>query len=323
MAEEPTIQSLPDDLCVSVQGNFEQEEAEKLGHIFLHMLKQFSSRFDLSNLDGVTIASDYQGALSKLDRGTVTSTTLQATDDRVLGVAMAPMVLRDGALKSHLVFNALIMNTLFKGSESEIRQGLHIVAHECSHVEFNTKFDKCFPDISLKKVLPSITEMLRFNAGQSAWDEYFATLFSASFGDSGSEAYRETFLTELALTENVVFESLKSYQLHGDVAKTIEEVGSTLGRLMKFSGYLIGDSLGKNMEPIDIDEISQTLEHSWFKPYFNSLVKNLKALNENYGEWSSFNLFDAILINYDSLLEHFGVIVENSDTPSPYVHFYK
>jgi len=59
------------------------------------------------------------------------------------------------------------------------------------------------------------------------------------------------------------------------------------------------------------------------KPYFNSLVKNLKALNEDYGEWSSFNLFDAVLKNYDSLLEHFGVIVENSDTPSPYVHFYK
>lgn len=54
----------------------------------------------------MTVAFDYDEALAELDRGYETTYQLTATKGVAIGVAMAPTVIRDGVIKTHLVLNA-------------------------------------------------------------------------------------------------------------------------------------------------------------------------------------------------------------------------
>ena len=58
-----------------------------------------------------------------------------------LGVAMTPAVIRDGKIKSHMLFNAGILLPLEDEKNEFYEQALHTLAHECAHVEVTARFD--------------------------------------------------------------------------------------------------------------------------------------------------------------------------------------
>ena len=61
----------------------------------------------LAGIDGVTIAYDYDSALAELDRGFGASRPSSRTSDEfAIGVAMCPLVKRDGKVLSHIVLSA-------------------------------------------------------------------------------------------------------------------------------------------------------------------------------------------------------------------------
>jgi hypothetical protein len=94
-----------DDLSLSVRGSFpSQEAAQTLLDTVMGFAKIFGSVFDLSALDGITIADDYVAALSGVDRGHPDMKGPTPTNDSFgAGFAMAVPVLRDGVNKSHVV----------------------------------------------------------------------------------------------------------------------------------------------------------------------------------------------------------------------------
>ena len=121
---------------VNVRGQFPSEEdARKLGTVVGGWVREFSRVFDLSRLDGVTVAEDYAQALAQLDRGRETSETLTASSGSVVGVGMTPAVLRDGLLKSHIVLNANHVWAIQDATLEGFQLAVHLVAHECAHVE--------------------------------------------------------------------------------------------------------------------------------------------------------------------------------------------
>jgi hypothetical protein len=100
--------SIPGDLSFQVQG-YDEELARKVAGTVHTIISQLSRFMPLGSLDGVTIATDYASALRGLDRGSAPPMrTLEATLDNQLGtgIAMAPLVLRDGVVKTHLVLAA-------------------------------------------------------------------------------------------------------------------------------------------------------------------------------------------------------------------------
>lgn len=318
-------QTLPINLKINLQSShFKEEDLQAFGYHILNILQELSRGFDLSELDGVTISSDYDDALQKLDRGAPASEPLKASKGRVVGVAMAPSVLREGKVKSHLIFNADELYVRLNHDDKEvIKEGINIIAHECGHVCFNTAFNKNFPELVLHKRFPNITEMLRFTAGQGAWDEYFATFLSANIGKSDSESFVQVMLDNAATVPSEVASALSQYQLHGDVSQAIKNIGDIIRALMTLSGYFIGDALGKGLEPMESDRLKDESMSSWYRPHLESLVTALRALNDDYGSWSSFSPFESVLECYDGLLAHFGVVVDSTNELAPYVHFYK
>ncbi|QFI70519.1 hypothetical protein [Sinorhizobium alkalisoli] len=84
----------------------EENAGKKLAYCVGDYVRELSRYINLERLDGITIAVDYNEALLDLDRGCETDHRLTPSSELVEGVAMAPSVIRDGVLKSHLVLNA-------------------------------------------------------------------------------------------------------------------------------------------------------------------------------------------------------------------------
>jgi len=320
---EHSEKSLPEDLTISLR-QFESEEfAKNFGETCIYILSELSKRFNLSNLDGVTIAYDYSSEVAAIDRGSNGFGELKPSTGDVEGIAMAPAVMRDGKIKSHLILNANYLVPMLDFNGKHVEKGINVIAHECAHVESNHAFYDCFPEYSYGKIIHSVTEYLRILAGQASWDEYFATKLSATIGDSDPKAFQETFLRVLDTSEKSIYSVLIDYQHHHDVTKGIEEVGNAVIELMKFASYMIGDCIGRKENPSEIPNVKAALNKSWFSPYFFELVNSLNALDEDYPNWPSFEPFERVMRLYDSVLAHYGVVVESSDSDSPYVHFYK
>ncbi|MDO9071628.1 MAG: hypothetical protein Q7U73_00030 [Rubrivivax sp.] len=72
--------TLPENLGLTARGFATEEEARELGTAVLDCIRLLSRHFNLSRLDGVTVAHDYQQALATLDRGYETKHILTPSD---------------------------------------------------------------------------------------------------------------------------------------------------------------------------------------------------------------------------------------------------
>ena len=201
--ELPQGITIPSDLQFSAR-MFPDEDYAKEAMYKLHsVLSVISQSIDLTNLDGVTVAFDYDEALADLDRGYETTYTLTATKGVAIGVAMAPTVIRDGVIKTHLVLNANYALSILEGPGEETEyfwQSLHLIAHECAHVEVTAAFDKSFPGFLLQKTHSNILDNMRWQVILATWDEYAVCRIAGSIGDDPVEGYLETLVKVLGDT---------------------------------------------------------------------------------------------------------------------------
>jgi hypothetical protein len=99
----------PENISISLRGFDTEEHARAFGDLVATYVRSLSRYIDLTALDGITIAFDYAQALLELDRGYDTKHKLTPSEGIVLGVAMTPAVIRDGKIKSHMLFNAGVL----------------------------------------------------------------------------------------------------------------------------------------------------------------------------------------------------------------------
>ena len=135
----------PDSFGISARAFDREDRAEELGSLVGTCVRELSRHFDLSRLDGVTVAYACAQALLDLDRGYQTTVRLTASDTHVVGIAMTLSVIRDGTLKSHVVLNAAFLAPLEDSEHEHFAPALHTIAHECAHVEITHKLDSAFP----------------------------------------------------------------------------------------------------------------------------------------------------------------------------------
>jgi hypothetical protein len=100
-----------DGLSLRMTGVFPSEEdAKEFRYTMLGFGKVFGSVFDLSALDGITVADDYVAALGSIDRGYPGMKAATPTRDEFgAGFAMAVPVLRNGEHRSHIVLDSALV----------------------------------------------------------------------------------------------------------------------------------------------------------------------------------------------------------------------
>lgn len=299
----------PEQFGITARGAFASEdEARMLATMIGQLVRQFSRVFDLSQLDGVTVAEDYAQALIELDRGYESSHTLQPSEGAVVGVAMTPSVLREGMLKSHIVFNAQYLWPLLDDHHPDFQLAIHIVAHECSHVEVTGTYEAAFPCVLLRKRFTDMRDKVRSDVILACWDEYAATRLSAGFGEDPTEGYEESLITHMGSARQEANEAIKAYRLHSDLVKVYCEVYRAYGNLLKFSAYYLGNLAGHGEAMSLRPKFEATLAGHWFEDYFHQLDEACNAIAAQYGAWRDHSVFEVIGDIVDDMVTKGGVL---------------
>lgn len=307
-AVEP-ISTAPPSFSVQARGFDDTETATQLATVVGAIVRMLGRYIELQTLDGVTIAFDYDQALLELDRGYESSHQLQATKSHVYGVAMTPSVIREGEMRSHIfVWAPILLPLLEKADEEGIRTAIHVLAHECGHVEVTKQFDRCFPNVILQRQLP-LLDTLRWATIFAVWDEYAVTWITATFGADQTDGYNRTLLADLLTLDDRNNELIRAYRIHGNVEQILAAIYRNCGNLLKFGGYCIGNLRGKKIHWRERDDLTSVIVSHWFEPFFQRLIEVCSGLADSYGEWTDMDAFLSISEILDELVCRAGLNV--------------
>lgn len=304
--------TVPISCQIQFQG-FDEETAYKFGEIFRVYVRELSRIYDLSTLDGITIAADYGEALSRLDRGVKTENPLTPSSEDGIGVAMTVPVLRDGRIRSHIVFYAPCIWPLHDFEHADRQQSLYILAHECAHVVVTQFTDQAFPGLILRHTFTDFLDALRGQVIDVCWDEYAASLLSAPIGADNLGNYEDTFVTSLREAPNRADRFIYDYRLHGDHSRVFAEVSRQYGNLMKFASYLIGHLHGRRYDRSAAPKAVEALADHWFAAHFDRLEAILAGLWDRRGCWQSREEFAPLADLAEEVLADGGVIVSRTE----------
>jgi hypothetical protein len=298
----------PDNYSITTHG-CGTEESQEIANVLFDIIIELGRYMDLERLDGITIAADYAAALSQLDRGFKAQTPLAPTEVHGTGVAMTPMVIRDGIVKSHIVFDLAILRQIVDFQGEHWQLVFQIVAHECAHVHDHKVWDVTFPNILLNQKYTDIEASFLWQIAHACWSEYAATRLSAKMGVDQTAAYEETFITALSATRERANTFIRAYRMHGNHTQILAEVCGEYGNLMKFASYLIGHLAGSENQLSAAPKAQEALSDHWFASFFERLQKCLQALWEHYGTWSSLSDFETVGLIAKELIADGGVYI--------------
>ena len=280
-----------------------EEELRELGDKLFICVNFISTVIDMAGLDGITAVADYEDALAKFDRGVEVlkekSRRLKPTNDETaFGVAMTPISRKDGKIKSHMFFRYDTVRGIGCDPDSEeFQTTVHMVAHECAHVEAASKFDSAFPGVLLKPCPDSWTTLDQAKwkyAIYACWQEYIACRLSSGFGKNSLDSEVDVLLDTLNGIDEKADRMVEECRRDKDYEKVSHGLFLLYGKLMEYSCYVLGTMHGLELTVEDVSSLRNGLADSWFAPYFDSLGKLCEDLYESYGTWEDYGTFDAI-----------------------------
>jgi hypothetical protein len=303
----------PASMRLSLSGSFASEEAARqFGNHVAELIGALSRFMDLERLDGITIADDYDGALARLDRGFKANRPLsRSNDERIVGVAMAAPVLRNGVAKSHLVFYRPAITAITDEADTEAkRDALYTIAHECGHVADRKAQDEAFPGVLLALDTRRLDVAMIYDAAVTLWEEYAACRASAGFAyDRQVAHYVIALSTTLAGARERSNASIRAYRVHGDLDRLLREAPPHVAEPLRMYAYLLGtlDGHERTLEeaaPHLVDAIAQ----SAYEAAFEHAAAALRGLWDSRGTWTGQHVFDPLCAMVRLCLQEAGII---------------
>jgi hypothetical protein len=280
----------PSSLSVLVRGFTNQEAAAELGKTVGECVMTLGSFMDLSTLDGVTVAINYDAALADIDQGMAGLRPLDRTDtEQMQGVAKTCQVLREGAVKSHLAFSAEMLVPLIAGdavTQEDRQSAIGIIAHECGHVEINARMEALVPDARLGTKIDDFERAVLFQIAQIAWDEYAVCRLSARFARQQNDQHAQTVIAVLPQARIRANAHIKAYRLHGDLYRLVGDAGSELCQPIKASAYLLGGMDAEGKAWSDFPEARAAITAGGYADLVDALHTRCRALWDSRETWS-------------------------------------
>lgn len=280
--------TMPPGLNCAVKGFANEDAARRLGELVLGCVQMVGSFIDLSTLDGVTIAIDYDAALAELDRGLEGLRPLsRSNSEEMQGVAMSPAVMREGSVLTHLVFDAAHLVALIVDEEEQAARDLAIgiIAHECAHVQITAQKERAIPDARFGTAIEGYEHAVMFQMAEVCWDEYAACRLSAPFASTQNEHHSVTLAGTLEAVRSRSDERIKSYRLHGDINVLVAETGALLCGPMKAAAYLLGGMDAVEANWSEFTPVRDAIDDAGYADLIDDLHKLLRQLWDAQGSW--------------------------------------
>lgn len=210
---EPSIHSK---LSVQIRGwhNDDEDEARAFGSEIMSFVSEWSRYLDLSLLDEVVIAFDYEQALA--DASGVERDSGPTTNEFGTGAAMA-LTLPDGegSVRSKVVIsNYMVAQICDEDDSLEKRLAHQTLVHELVHVDDLALLATTYPGGVMKAAHSDARNNALMLICDSARSEYSATKRTAHMEPSIGDGWIDMLAEVLEDAENEMLENRKKYQRH-------------------------------------------------------------------------------------------------------------
>jgi hypothetical protein len=304
--------SIPKNFPVTFRG-FNEEYAKDLNEDLAFIFHEFGKVIDISRLDGLTVATDYDAALAELDRGYKSVQRLEKSTEYAEGVAMTPSVLREDGLKSHIVINGSIVTLLKADDRDDVKLALHTIAHECSHVEVTAAYNACFPNELLQSRHGHVLDFWRWDVIFACWDEYAVCRIAGDMSHDPLASYEATFVAVLNDIDAKVLRLVKGFH-GGNANDLVGPVTGAYGDLMKFACYMLGALAGTDRSLKECQTATNALKGHWFNSYIQRLDEICGSLFDQFGKWPNKGGFEKLgSIVEEIIADRVMKIVRNND----------
>ena len=289
----------PNSMPFSMRAFATAENANRIANRLASYIRLISRFIDLSRLDGVTVAYDYDAALAELDRGVEGLRTLtRSNDDQLIGIGRAPAVIREGVVKVHIVLNGPYVEGIEKDDSSEpceeFASALYLLAHECAHVQVTTDKDRAFPNTILQHAISSYEKAIFTQVNEACWEEYAACRLSAIFGHGRLAQYEEGLRGVLSVARERAAKAREAFWEHGDLNRAVAEVGPPLAQPLRLAAYVLGHIDGLSDDTTITAETRQALAEAGYTDFFDDLATALRSLWNDRHDWNNLSQFDVI-----------------------------
>lgn len=298
------------DYQMSFYGCGDEDTCERIAAHVEYLVSALSPLIPLSRLDGITFAADYPGALTTLDRGAPglkPPTTLSVSEG--VGIAQAPLVIRDGIVKARIIAQAWIGQGLVSENDELVPFAVHTLAHQLAQVAMVHFTDTALPDFLLRPVPDALNKRL-YGVVSPAPDSYFAARFAAPYAPSEIEAtYRKLSTEALRRLQEVIPAQRIAYRLHGDLDRLLEAVLPAVRSFLHHVATLAGHRAG--LEPpiaAASGEFEQELERSGLKAWLDTFQSDLAKFADRAGQWESVSEFFDFTQHAERILWHYQII---------------
>jgi len=292
----------------------DQKTAHRIAAAVNIVVSGMSHYIPLGRLDRITFAEDYVAALRDIERGFPTSRLLIPTEeDCAVGVAMAPLVIRDGVAKVSIVMRAWLGYALIGEDRGAQTRAIHTLANQLAHVACVDLICQTLPEMLLSRVEDGWEAWLYVHMNM-AWTAYFASRISAGFDPAIGSCYRDILLAALKRARETIPRERLAYRSHGDLDRFLESAISSIGTVMTYAGMLLGHCDGLYQSVYDDEgNLTPVLENMGLRAWIDVFRHDLAGLFERRGEWKSVQEFLALNRHIERVLWQFGVFPWRND----------
>jgi hypothetical protein len=254
-----------------------------------------SRGFDLTRLEGVTVAGNFVEALAHFDDGGIENgRSLTITRGATEGVGVTPLCLRNGTLRCHIFLPAQLMASLYSGDGLAFKISSYVLTHEAAHAhDVAQRAQRLEPDM-IKVPLDPTRPPVFWQLGDVCWNEYAASRFAAFEYPEMLKTFEEMFVRAILDFEPIVDQITYACRKAGTSKPAFPMAVEAIYPVLKQSAYLLGhlDGLSRSVE--DLGGVQAVLKQSGLTNLIVDFSNCLREMWTGYPAWKDISAYNRL-----------------------------
>jgi hypothetical protein len=206
----------------------------------------------------------------------------------------------------------LVPLVLTEAAQEKKADSLAIIAHECAHVGITARKEAAIPDARLGTRIEGFERALTFQVAEICWDEYAACRISSPFAPRQQATHSDTLRAVLPSARADANATIRSYRLHRDIDRLLDESVPPLIQPVKVAAYLLGAMDGSGSSWADLHDARQAVEDAGYGELLDRLHGILRGLWETQEAWEpSLDVFEPLQTFTKDVLKSGGLILRS------------
>lgn len=301
---------------LSLIGFGTQDYAEKVVARLKQIVEPMARVMPLHRLEGITFAINYVEALQSVDTGFPDSRPIETVDiEDAQGIAKTITVLRDGELKAHIVFNALVLHHLLKGETQDTEWAIRVIVSQLAMAAMIEWIETALPGAQTATIEGQLQSWL-YSSSNPALHSYVGSYVSAGFGDTVeiAKASRSLLIEAINRIQSVILPARLAYRYDGDLDLLLTKTLPVIQQILMFAANLLGHCSASGENIMDEDGLlEEALLKSDLDKWFPLFHGDLEQFRQNLARWKSFDEFLALNVHVERLFWQVGMIPWETD----------